>query len=67
LVTYVPRNAGRGSRCTAGTVATTAIITEPADVRLHIDVLESLAEVADSGADARETLIELRDGYKADT
>jgi hypothetical protein len=34
-----------------GTVATTAIITEPADF----------------GADARETLIELRDCYNADT
>lgn len=48
-----------------GTVATTAIITEPADVRLHIDMLESLTEVADFGADARETLIELREGYNA--
>jgi hypothetical protein len=50
-VICVPRNAGRGARCTSGTVATTAIITEPADF----------------GADARATLIELRDGYIAET
>ncbi len=46
-----------------GTLATTAIITEPADVRLHIDMLESLTEAADFGDDARETLVELRTGY----
>ncbi len=48
-----------------GTVATTAIITEPADVRLHIDILESLSQVADFGEAARATLAELRDGYAA--
>ena len=46
-----------------GTLATTAIITEPADVRLHIDMLESLTQAADFGDDARETLVELRTGY----
>ena len=46
-----------------GTLATTAIITEPADVRLHIDMLESLTEAADFGDDARETLVDLRTGY----
>jgi hypothetical protein len=48
-----------------GTVATTAIITEPADVRLHINILESLNRVADFGEAARGTLAELRDGYAA--
>jgi transcriptional regulator with XRE-family HTH domain len=46
-----------------GTLATTAIITEPADVRLHIDMLESLTQAADFGDAARETLVELRTGY----
>jgi transcriptional regulator with XRE-family HTH domain len=50
-----------------GTVATTAIITEPADVRLHIDILESLSQVADFGEAARGTLAELRDGYGTNT
>jgi hypothetical protein len=50
-----------------GTVATTAIITEPADVRLHVDILESLIEVADFGEKAHETLAELRDGYGTNT
>ncbi len=46
-----------------GTLATTAIITEPADVRLHIDMLESLTHAADFGDAVRETLIEFRTGY----
>jgi hypothetical protein len=50
-----------------GTIATTAIITEPADVRLHIDILDSLSRVADFGEDALKTLAELRDGYAAST
>lgn len=50
-----------------GTLATTAIITEPADVRIHIDMLESLTEIADFGDAARETLTEVRDGYLVDT
>ncbi len=49
-----------------GTLATTAVITEPADVRLHIDVLESLSEAADFDDAARETLTALRAGYLAD-
>lgn len=50
-----------------GTIATTAIITEPADVRLHIDILDSLSRAADFGEEARKTLAELRDGYVAST
>jgi transcriptional regulator with XRE-family HTH domain len=46
-----------------GTLATTAIITEPADVRLHNDMLESLTQAADFGDAARETLVEFRAGY----
>jgi transcriptional regulator with XRE-family HTH domain len=46
-----------------GTLATTAIITEPADVRLHMDMLESLTQAADFGDAARETLVEFRTGY----
>jgi hypothetical protein len=46
-----------------GTLATTAIITEPADVRLHVDMLETLTQAADFGDAARETLVEFRTGY----
>jgi Domain of unknown function (DUF5753) len=50
-----------------GTLATTAIITEPADVRLHIDMLESLTGAADFDDAARETLAAVRDGYLENT
>jgi hypothetical protein len=50
-----------------GTLATTAIITEPADVRLHIDMLESLTAAADFDDAARETLAAVRDGYLGNT
>jgi transcriptional regulator with XRE-family HTH domain len=50
-----------------GTLATTAIITEPADIRLHIDLLGSLTDTADFDDAARETLVELRSGYLADS
>jgi hypothetical protein len=46
-----------------GTLATTAIITEPADVRLHIDMLGSLTDTADFDNAACETPAELRSGY----
>jgi transcriptional regulator with XRE-family HTH domain len=49
-----------------GTLATTAIITDPADVRLHVDLLASLTEVADFDGAARETLAGLRAAYLAD-
>ncbi|MGH3586564.1 MAG: Scr1 family TA system antitoxin-like transcriptional regulator [Pseudonocardia sp.] len=50
-----------------GTLATTAIITEPADVRPHIDMFASLADAADFGDTARSRLAEVRDGYSATT
>jgi hypothetical protein len=50
-----------------GTLATTSIITEPADVRLHIDLLGSLIDTADFDDAARETLAELRSGYLAES
>jgi hypothetical protein len=46
-----------------GTLATTAVITEPADVRLHIDMLTTLNAVADFDDAARAALAEVRDGY----
>jgi transcriptional regulator with XRE-family HTH domain len=46
-----------------GTLATTAVITEPADVRLHIDMFASLSDAADFGEGARLALAEVRDGY----
>jgi transcriptional regulator with XRE-family HTH domain len=49
-----------------GTLATTAIITEPADVRLHVDMFASLTEAADFGDAARATLAEFRAGYVGD-
>lgn len=50
-----------------GTLATTAVITEPADVRLHVDLLASLSDAADFADDARRALTEVRDGYAAST
>lgn len=46
-----------------GTLATTAVLTDPADVELHIDMLAALAEAADFGDLARTTLAELRSSY----
>lgn len=47
-----------------GALATTAVITEPSDVRLHIDMFAALTEAADFGDAARESLAELREGYR---
>jgi hypothetical protein len=49
-----------------GTLATTAIITEPADVRLHVEMLAELTSAADFGDDARQALLDVRTAYQAD-
>ncbi|WP_158228238.1 helix-turn-helix transcriptional regulator [Pseudonocardia sp. MH-G8] len=49
-----------------GTLATTAVITESADVRLHVDMFTALSEAADFGDGGRAALAEVRDGYVAD-
>ncbi len=48
-----------------GTVATTAILTEPADVDLHLEMLDALARLADYDDAARATLATVRDTYRA--
>ena len=47
-----------------GTVATTAILTEPPDVDLHLKMLDALARLADYDDDARATLATIRDTYR---
>lgn len=46
-----------------GTLATTAILTDPDDVALHVDLLATLAAAANYDDDARRSLTELRDSY----
>jgi hypothetical protein len=49
-----------------GTLATTAVITEPADVALHVEMFAAVGAVAEFGDSAREVLREIRAGYLAD-
>ncbi len=46
-----------------GTLATTAILTDPDDVARHIDLLAALRAGAEYDTNARSTLTELRNGY----
>lgn len=46
-----------------GTLATTAVITDPEDVSRHIDLLATLTAAADFDDDARRILAEIRNGY----
>lgn len=46
-----------------GTLANTAILTDPDDVRLHVDLLAKLTAAADFDDAARRTLTDLRDSY----
>lgn len=46
-----------------GTLATTAILTDPDDVALHVDLLATLAAAANNDDDARRSLSDLRDSY----
>jgi transcriptional regulator with XRE-family HTH domain len=49
-----------------GTLVTTAVITESADVARHVEVFAAVSAVAEFGDGAREVLREIRAGYVAD-
>jgi hypothetical protein len=49
-----------------GTLATTAVITDPDDVALHLDMLRRLEPLADYDEAARTTLAAIRDCYDMD-